>query len=248
MHLSGYFFAASIHLVNTQRRGEPEIERWSDLAVRGPKFVEEPLYILTSGRTGSAAESFILGMKATGRATTVGERTAGAGHFGDLVDLSSGYEMFLPFGRTFNPRTGVGFEAEGIPADVPAPADGALNAALMEAGFPDLVAEVTPSESGESPLKEYVGQYGPRSITISKAQLHYQREGMPRSVAMKALGDDEFELVIPPGALVRGAVDGKLPTLQFNRSPSGAIESLSIVDPDGSVRETSPREKEGRHD
>ena len=28
-------------------------------------------------------------------------------HFGDIADLGGGYEMFLPMGRTFNPRTGL---------------------------------------------------------------------------------------------------------------------------------------------
>ena len=174
-------------------------------------------------------------------AMTVGEKMAGASHFGDIADLGGGYEMFLPMGRTFNPRTGIGFEAQGISPDVPATADQALNAALTEAGHPELVDQAPASEVEEG-LEEYLGQYGPRSITLSNSQLRFQREGMPGSVAMIVVGEDEFELVIPAGAQVRGAVNGEFPTIRFNRSPSGSIESLSIVNPDGSVRDTSPRE------
>jgi len=242
MHLSGYFFGESTHLVTTQRRGQPEIERWSDPSVSGPTFANQPLFILTSGRTGSAAESFVFGMEATARATTVGEKTAGAGHFGNIVDLGGGYQMFLPMGRTFNPRTGIGFEAQGISPDVSVPADQALNAALIEAGHPELVVETPASDVAEEGLKDYVGQYGPRSVTLSRGRLRYQREGMPGTVPMEMIAEDEFELVIPAGAQVRGAVNGEFPTIRFNRSQSGSVESLSIVDPDGSVRETSPRE------
>jgi C-terminal processing protease CtpA/Prc len=38
--------------------------------------------------------------------------------------------MFLPFGRTYDPRTGEGWEAEGIKPDVEAPYEKAKETAL----------------------------------------------------------------------------------------------------------------------
>ena len=38
--------------------------------------------------------------------------------------------MFLPTGRTFDPDTGLGWEAEGLQPDVEVPADEALEVAI----------------------------------------------------------------------------------------------------------------------
>lgn len=98
------------------------------------------------------------------------------------------------------------------------------------------------SENAENRLGEYVGQYGRGSITLSGSRLHFQVDGMPTAVPMEMIAADEFEIIIPAGAQVRGAVNGEYPTIRFDRDQSGSIESLSVIDPDGSVRETSSRE------
>jgi C-terminal processing protease CtpA/Prc len=77
-----------------------------------------PVYVLT-GFTGSACEHLTMALKATGRATVVGGRTGGAGHFATMVELSGGYTLMLPIGRTYDPRTGAGWELVGIEPDVP---------------------------------------------------------------------------------------------------------------------------------
>jgi C-terminal processing protease CtpA/Prc len=76
-----------------------------------------PVYVLT-GFTGSACEHLTMALKATGRATVVGRRTGGAGHYSTLVTLHGGYSLMLPIGRTYDPRTGVGWELLGIEPDV----------------------------------------------------------------------------------------------------------------------------------
>jgi CubicO group peptidase (beta-lactamase class C family) len=130
-HLSTYLFAGRTHLVNSIDRGQAApMERWTLDSVSGRRLADVPLLLLTGPRTASAAESFAFGLRVTGRATMVGERTAGGGHSGRMVDLPHGFRMFLPTGRTFDPRTGRGWEAEGIRPDVEAPAEQALDAAL----------------------------------------------------------------------------------------------------------------------
>ena len=87
------------------------------------------MFLLTSSRTGSAAESFAFGLHITGRVTLVGERTAGAGHSGAIRPVAHGFQMFLPTGRVFDPDTGETFEARGIEPDVAVPYAEALREA-----------------------------------------------------------------------------------------------------------------------
>ena len=72
-------------------------------------------------------------MKLQGRITIVGERTGGGGHFGRMEDLGSGFSMFLPHGKTYDPKTGKGWEAEGIEPDVAVPYGEALETAHRQA-------------------------------------------------------------------------------------------------------------------
>jgi hypothetical protein len=129
-HLSTYFFADTTHLVSTQFRGQDVRERWTFDAVPGDRYLDRPLVILTNEHTFSAAESFTFGMKVTGRALTAGVNTGGGGHFGGMERVSSEFEMFVPVGRTFDPRTGDGWEAEGIAPDLAASSEDALAVAL----------------------------------------------------------------------------------------------------------------------
>ena len=134
-YLSGFLFDDPTHLASTDMRGmDGPRERWTLQDGRPTDaFVNVPVYILTSRKTFSAAESFTFGLKATGRVTVVGERTGGGGHFGGLVTLDGGLLAFIPRGRTYDPRTGKGWEAEGIQPDIEVPYGEALDTALREA-------------------------------------------------------------------------------------------------------------------
>ncbi|MGQ0558783.1 MAG: S41 family peptidase [Sphingosinicella sp.] len=93
------------------------------------------VFLLTSARSGSAAEHFALALKRTGRATLIGETTTGAGHYGMPRQIGHGYAAFIPFGRTFNPDTGQGWEGTGVAPNVSVAAEQALDEALRRAGI-----------------------------------------------------------------------------------------------------------------
>jgi DNA-binding MarR family transcriptional regulator len=129
--LSTYLFDRPTHLVSSFARGMSEpSERWTLPQVRGARLPSVPVFVLTSRATISAAESFTFGLKVHDRITIVGEPTAGGGHFGDVISLPGGFSMFLPRGRTYDPRTNAGWEATGIQPDVSVPYDQALDRAL----------------------------------------------------------------------------------------------------------------------
>jgi len=134
-----------------QRRGSPLDDGPTLVKVSGPEGVvrrshnvvpaaqatglhNAKLFLLTSKRTASAAEHLALSLKRTGRATLIGETTAGAGHYGGMVPLGGGYAAFIPVGRTFDPDTNQGWEGVGVKPDVDVPADQALDEALRRAG------------------------------------------------------------------------------------------------------------------
>jgi hypothetical protein len=91
-------------------------------------------FYLVSGRTASAAEHLALAFKHTGRATLIGETTAGANHFGGFEPIGGGLAVFLPVGRTIDPATGKDWEGTGIAPDVAVAPTLALQEALKRAG------------------------------------------------------------------------------------------------------------------
>jgi hypothetical protein len=129
--ISTYLFSGPTHLVSSFMRGMAQpMERWTLDTVRGPRMPSTPVYVLTSRRTFSAAESFAFGLKTKNRIVIVGEPTGGGGHFGDFVDLPHGFVMFVPRGRTYDPSTNLGWQAEGIQPDLATPSGDALDSAL----------------------------------------------------------------------------------------------------------------------
>ncbi|QPQ55951.1 S41 family peptidase [Allosphingosinicella flava] len=108
------------------------------------------VYLLVSPRTASAGEHLALSLKRTGRATLIGETTAGAGHFGNDADLGGGYRAFIPVGRTFDPETGEGWEGIGVAPDVEVPAEQALIETLVRSGVARADAERLSKEFGPS--------------------------------------------------------------------------------------------------
>ena len=93
------------------------------------------VYLLVSKNTVSAGEHFALALKRTGRATLIGEPTRGAGNFGQSYGLPNNFSAFIPFGRTFDPDTGNGWEGIGVKPSVEVAAEKGLDEALKLEGL-----------------------------------------------------------------------------------------------------------------
>jgi carboxyl-terminal processing protease len=89
------------------------------------------LYVLISHTTASAAELAAEAMQASGRATLVGEKTAGAMLSQKPYDLSNGWIIFLPFADYVSKHSG-SLEGKGIHPDIETSADQAMDRALSE--------------------------------------------------------------------------------------------------------------------
>jgi C-terminal processing protease CtpA/Prc len=104
-------------------------------AAGGGALKRAKIYLLVSRDTVSAGEHLALALKRTGRATLIGQTTRGAGNFGRPFKLPHNFSAFVPFGRTFDPDTGQGWEGTGVRPDIEISPELALDEALKLAGL-----------------------------------------------------------------------------------------------------------------
>lgn len=112
----------------TLRRTLPE--------VAGPRRLDVPLFVLIDKGSRSAAEDVPFVLRNLGRATLVGERTAGAGRNNRFFPLGEGMSISISVTRVWDPCTGAEWERTGIEPDIAVPPADALQAALRAARDP----------------------------------------------------------------------------------------------------------------
>ena len=148
-YLASYFFGPERRvLMSRYNRPSNTSMESTTVEVNGARMPGKPLYILTSGRSASACESFAFTMQQWGRAKTVGEKTAGAGYNNMIVDVGLGLVFSISVGTATHPKTNKQFEAVGVQPDISVAADQALEAARAEAvSVPGDQSPRTPSRS-----------------------------------------------------------------------------------------------------
>jgi C-terminal processing protease CtpA/Prc len=98
------------------------------------RYLDRPVYLLTSRSTWSAAEAFCDILKHRSRVTIVGDRTrGGANGTTAFVSLSRHFDISLPICRMINPVTGTNWEGTGVEPHVEVSSEQALKAALQMA-------------------------------------------------------------------------------------------------------------------
>jgi C-terminal processing protease CtpA/Prc len=102
--------------------------------VPGPRYLDRPVYVLTSASTFSGGEQLAYDLQALGRATIVGETTRGGAHPSAVVSLTDHVELRLPVARSVSSVTGGNWEGVGVRPDVAARAQDALDVALEAIG------------------------------------------------------------------------------------------------------------------
>ncbi len=231
-------------LINTfvSRHNEYPNQMWSLPSHPAGNRPDTPLYVLTSGRTGSAAEGFSYHLRAMERATLIGETTYGAGNPGGDFYLDEGYSIFISTGSARNPITGTNWEGTGVEPHIDVEASTALDEALLRiySGLeesvddPDiarslnwaqesLAARLNPIELSVEDLARYVGDFGVRDTYMENGQLMYQREGRsPESLV--AFGKDRF-----------GIEDNDRYRMIFRFDRSGHLEAMDLHVIDGRV-------------
>ena len=106
---------------------------WALPYVPGTRYVDRPVFVLTSGHTFSGGEDFAYTLQALGRATVVGETTGGGAHPTRGFPISAAVHIGIPFARSINPVTGTNWQGTGVVPDVPADAERAYDVAYARA-------------------------------------------------------------------------------------------------------------------
>jgi Peptidase family S41/N-terminal domain of Peptidase_S41 in eukaryotic IRBP len=106
---------------------------WSLPYLPGSRYLDRPVYVLTSSRTFSGGEDFCYTLQALGRAEVIGETTGGGAHPTRPFPISAAMHIAIPFARSISPITGTNWQGTGVIPDTPVPADEAYRAAYAKA-------------------------------------------------------------------------------------------------------------------
>ena len=189
--------------------------------------LDTPVYILTSGRTGSAAEALAYTLQSAGRAKTVGEASAGAANPGGFFPAGEGLTIFVSTGAPTNPITHRNWEGAGVQPDIAVPAATALRRARLAALETILAKPGAPTEArwaqetlraeATAPtvdLAAYAGTFGAAVVAVQDGRLTVQRARRPIWV-LTPLGGDLFTVV-----------DDSTRRVRFERNAAGAITAV----------------------
>ena len=106
---------------------------WSLPYLPGSRYLDRPVYMLTSSHTFSGGEDLCYTLQALGRAEVIGETTGGGAHPTRPFPISAAVHIAIPFARSINPITGTNWQGTGVIPDTPAPADEAYQVAYAKA-------------------------------------------------------------------------------------------------------------------
>lgn len=214
--------------------------QWVLPGLPGKRMVDKPVYILTGSTSFSSAEWFSYAMKKLGRATLIGERTAGGAHPVARKPLDDDFFVQVPIGQIQEPVDHGDFEGVGVQPDIPSPSIRALplahklalehlaktdDARRTELAWllPSLTAAIERPHVDAAVLTKAAGKYEGRQIILDNGTLYYLWRERFR-VALEPIGPNLFA--------VEGVSDFRyrLNTLR------GKVTELERVNKDGSIQ------------
>ena len=238
-YLVGHFTPGGADIYNTFRgRGADTSERPTVAIAPAARRLTVPLYVLTSARTGSAAESFPYTLQAARRATIVGEASGGAANPGGPAQAGDGFSVFISRDRPVNPITKTNWEGTGVIPDVAVPAGDALAraqalalAGLIKAGLPEpaatedrwaLEALAAPPPVSAEVMAGYAGAYGARTVAVEDGKLVIRNGRRPPAV-LRPVSTDAFTVEGAPFPY----------RIKFDRDAQGRVAAMLQMAGDG---------------
>ena len=132
---------------------------WSLSHLQAPRYLDRPVYLLTSGRTFSGGEDFAYTLQALGRGVVIGETTGGGAHPTRGYPVTDALHIGIPHARSINPVTGTNWEGTGVTPDVAVPQEQARDVAYRRGLQHVLTADAPPRIADEA--REALGELPP---------------------------------------------------------------------------------------
>lgn len=202
------------------------------------KIATSKVYVLTSRRTFSAAESFAYNVQSLDRGKIIGEITRGGAHPTQVDRVNDRIIIRTPYGRSESFVTKTDWEGVGVMPDIPTDALNALEIAhctaleemiqatedikrkeLLKWDLETAKTIYHPSEANSAQMEQYAGAYARMEVTFRSNKLYFNERGYP--VVLTYMGNDQFIL-------------DEHNRLQFVRRADSVI-SLKLVNRSGAV-------------
>lgn len=188
--LMSYFLSDSTKLgVFRSRKDSTDKVLWTNPDRQIKKFLNKPLYILTSSKTSSAAEGLSYGLQKFNRAKIIGEQTHGEANPGYRFIIDDKLYMMIPTFININSVTGTNWDGTGVIPDIRTSANDAFPIAMIEACnnlskesdhsiydwiIPEYEAQLNPEYPSLEIIKKMTGNYDDdKSITSEKGILYF---------------------------------------------------------------------------
>ena len=208
---------------------------------QGSRLHDIPLVILTTAATGSAAESFVDGMKRSERGVVIGQTTYGARNPGRYFEARHGFHAFVSYGRPGDSENDQSWAGTGIRPHLETAGGAEMSIALdylwtelardgdqnqrfrIEFARERMAALNAQSAHSPADLAQYVAVYGNREVSEHDGELYYRRDRRPL-LRMIPAGEDRF--YVEEFSEFR---------IEFIRDSSGHITRMDVPYNDGHV-------------
>jgi len=258
--LVSYLSKEGTELMRYYTRGKPVlVTRSENLPENANHYLNKPVYIATSDRTGSACEQLAYQLKYHNIATVIGETTAGAGHAlmkGDngLIPVGYGMKAFIPNTKPMHPNNNEGFEKIGVPVDINTTAtiaidkayqliltssidengtDKALLSGLLIESSIKVNKQLIQQAKNRVKYQELLGNYEKeRALVFDFGVLKYQSP-TGRKIPLKMLKDDQFTMLSPRAPFnvnIMRDEDGNVMAMKLSpKSGTGKVLTLKRI-------------------
>jgi C-terminal processing protease CtpA/Prc len=158
--LSYLFAGGATRFVDFHWRESGLQQMWALPDLPGERYLDKPVYVLTSRKTFSGGEACAFDLQRLGRAKVIGEQTAGGAHPAEDYRLGDHVHVLIPVCRAADPVTGENWEGVGVTPDLQVPAERALETALRLA-WQELLTDA----------ERHPGKYAARTVDDLKQAL-----------------------------------------------------------------------------